>query len=49
MLVRIAARSPGRSMAGPEVMWIGHAHLVGDDGRNRGLAQAWRTEQQHMV
>jgi hypothetical protein len=25
------------------------AHLVGDDGRNRRLAQPGRTEQQHMV
>ena len=39
-LVRMAARSPARSSAGPDVMCSVHAHLGGDDARQRGLAQA---------
>ena len=48
-LVRIAARSPARSSTGPEVCLQVHAHLARDDVRERGLAQAGRAEEQHVV
>ena len=48
-LVRIAARSPARSIAGPLVVLSLHAELVGDDLRERGLAESRRARQQHVV
>ena len=48
-LVRMAARSPARSRAGPEVMCRPHAHLVGDDAGQRGLAQAGRAGEEQVV
>ena len=47
--VRIAARSFGFSSTGPEVGAQVHAEFVGDDVRQRRLAEARRAEQQHMV
>ena len=42
-------RSPGRSMAGPEVMRMLSAHFGGDDAGQRGLAQAGRAVEQDVV
>src|SRR5437870_281371 len=42
-LVRMAARSPARSMAGPDV------ELVGDDVGERGLAETRRTGEQEVI
>ena len=48
-LVRIAARSPARSIAGPLVIRIGGAQLGGDDHRQGGLAEPGRAGQQDVV
>ena len=45
----IAARSPARSSAGPEVSRMRRAQLGGDDHRQAGLAQPGRPGQQHVV
>ena len=43
----MAARSPARSSAGPDVMCSVDAHLGGDDAGQRGLAEpGWAGEQQ---
>ena len=48
-LVRMPMRSLGRVRAGPEVTLMVDAHLVGDDVGQRGLAQARRAVQQHVL
>jgi hypothetical protein len=45
----MAARSPARSMAGPEVTLILTPHLVGHHMRQGGLAQTGRPIKEHMV
>ena len=47
--VRIAARSPARSIAGPEVVLDVDPELAGDDRRERRLAEAGRAVQQDVV
>ncbi len=47
-LVRMAARSPARSMTGPEVALIPR-HLLGDDVGQGGLAQSRGTVHQYVV
>ena len=42
-------RSPGFSMAGPDVARDLHAHLVGDDVRERRLAEARRSVQEDVI
>ena len=49
MLVRMAARSPGRSMAGPLVVWMLTPSSSRDDVGQGGLAQAGRPVEQHVV
>ena len=48
-LVRIAARSPARSSAGPDVMCSVHAHLGRDDAGQRRLAQPGRPGEEQVV
>jgi hypothetical protein len=48
-LVSSAARSLGFSSTGPGGLAQVHAQLGRDDVRQRGLAQAGRAEQQHVV
>ena len=48
-LVRIAARSPARSSAGPGRDVQVHAHLGGDDAGQRGLAEPGRAGEQQVV
>ena len=48
-LVRIAARSPGRSSTGPGRRAHRHAQLVADDVRERRLAEPGRTVEQHVI
>ena len=45
----MAARSPARSSAGPDVMCRVHAHLGGGDAGQRGLAEAGRAGEQQVV
>ena len=45
----MAARSPARSRAGPEVMCRATSQLGGDDARQRGLAEAGRAGEQQVV
>ena len=47
--VRIAARSPARSSAGPLVGWIRAPISVGDDAGQRRLAQPRRAGEQHVI
>ena len=47
--VRIAARSPARSMAGPGRVADVDPELAGDDRRERRLAEAGRAVQQDVV
>ena len=47
--VRIAARSPGFSIAGPGRRADRHAQLVRDHVRQRRLAETGRTVQQHVI
>ena len=47
--VSSAARSPGRSSTGPGGLPQVHAELVRDDVRERGLAEARRAEDQHVI
>ena len=47
--VRIAARSPGRSMTGPCRRSDGDAELVRDDGGQRRLAEPGRAVEQRVV
>ena len=47
--VRKAATSPLRSSAGPAVCTNGDVELVGDDLGERGLAEAGRAGEQHVV
>ena len=48
-LVRIAARSPARSSAGPDVTCSVHAHLGRGDAGQRGLAEPRRAGEQQVV
>ena len=48
-LVRIAARSLGRSSAGPDVGWNPAPISIGDDLGERGLAEARRSAEQQVV
>ena len=48
-LVRIAARSPGRSTQGPDVCRSPTPSSCGEDVGERGLAEAGRPEDQHVV
>ena len=45
----MAARSPARSSAGPDVTCSAHAHLGGDDAGQRGLAEAGRPGEEQVV
>ena len=45
----MVTRSPARSSTGPEVDLSGDLHLVGDDVRERGLAEPGRPEQEDVV
>ena len=48
-LVRMAARSPARSSAGPDVTWSRDAHLGGDDAGQGGLAEPGRAGEEQVV
>ena len=48
-LVSSAARSPGRSSTGPGGLAQIDLQLIGDDVRQRGLAEPGRPEDQHMI
>ena len=49
MLLRMPVRSSFFCSTGPEVVVNGDFQFLGDDGGERGLAQARRAVEQHVV